>query len=176
VAVGLQGEGDAGVAEALVDHLGRDPGLERRGGVAVAHVVQADLGQPGGPGVLLEPVGDVLGVERATVRPGEHVAVVAVASSDGLAVLSLELALGVQRRKRDGVEGEATAAPLGLGRRVMDLVINNHPGNERGDGGVAEVDVDPAQPGELAAAHARGGDQQPQGVQAVTSDVLEEAA
>jgi hypothetical protein len=107
---------------------------------------------------------------------GEHVPVVAVPSSDGLAVLSLELALGVQRRKRDGVESEAAPAPLGLGRRVMDLVINNHPGNERGDGGMVEVDVDPAQPGELAAAHASGGDQQPQGVQAVASDVLEEAA
>src|SRR5215212_10984125 len=56
VAVGLEGEGDAGVAQALADHLGRDPGLEGRGGVAVAHVMQADPRQPGGPGVLLEPV------------------------------------------------------------------------------------------------------------------------
>src|SRR5215212_10775515 len=56
MAVGLEGEGDAGMAQALADHLGRDPGLEGRGGVAVAHVMQADPRQPGGPGVLLEPV------------------------------------------------------------------------------------------------------------------------
>src|SRR5512133_3349808 len=29
VAVGLEGEGDAGMAETLADHLGRDPSLER---------------------------------------------------------------------------------------------------------------------------------------------------
>jgi hypothetical protein len=41
---------------------------------------------------------------------------------------------------------------------------------------VVEVDVDPAQPGQLAAAHASGGDQQPQGVQAVVADMVEERA
>jgi hypothetical protein len=44
--------------------------------------------------VLLEPVGDVLRVQRATVRPGEHIAMVAVTPSDRLAVLGLALALG----------------------------------------------------------------------------------
>ena len=42
MAIGLQGEGDAGVAQAFADHFGRDPGLEGCGGVAVAHVMQAD--------------------------------------------------------------------------------------------------------------------------------------
>jgi hypothetical protein len=41
---------------------------------------------------------------------------------------------------------------------------------------VVEVNIDPAQPGELAAAHAGGGDQQPQGVQAVVADMVEERA
>jgi hypothetical protein len=41
---------------------------------------------------------------------------------------------------------------------------------------VVEVDVDPAQPGELAAAHPGGGDQQPQGIQAVVTDMIEERA
>src|SRR5215217_67601 len=95
MAVGLEGEGDAGVAEALADYLGRDPGLEGGRRVAVAHVVQADPRQPGGPGVLLEPVGDVLGVERTTVGPGEDVAELAVAATDRLAVLGLALAVGV---------------------------------------------------------------------------------
>jgi hypothetical protein len=37
---------------------------------------------------------------------------------------------------------------------------------------MVEVDVDPTQPGELASAHAGGGDQQPQRVQAVVTDML----
>jgi hypothetical protein len=46
-------------------------------------------------GVLLAPVGDVLGMQGTAVRPGEHVAVVAVASSDRLTVPGLEVALGL---------------------------------------------------------------------------------
>jgi hypothetical protein len=46
----------------------------------------------------------------------------------------------------------------------MDLVVDDHAGNGGGDGGVVEVDVDPAQPGQFAATHAGGGDQQPEGV------------
>ena len=138
--------------------------------------MQADPRQPSRPGVLLEPVSDVLRVERATVGPGEHIAVVAVASSDRLAVLGLELALGVQGRKRDGVEGEAASAPLSLGCRIVDLVVDDHPGNGGGDGGVVEVDVDPAQPSQFAAAHAGRGDQQPQRIEAVVTDMLEKCA
>jgi len=138
--------------------------------------MQPDPGQPGGPGVLLEPVGDVLRVQRATVRPGEHVAVVAVASSDRLAVLGLALALSFQRRKRDGIEGEAASGPLGLRFRVMHPVVDDHAGNGGGDGRMVEVDIDPPQPGQFAAAHAGGGDQQPQGVQAVVTDMVEERA
>ena len=138
--------------------------------------MQPDPRQPGGPGVLLEPVGDVLRVQGAAVRPGEDIAVVAVASTDRLAVGSLTLPVVSQRLQGDRVEREATPAPLGLGCRVMDLVVDDHPGNQRGDGRVVEVDVDPAQPGQLAAAHAGGGDQQPQGVQAVVTDVIEEGA
>ena len=55
-------------------------------------------------------------------------------------------------------------------------MVDDHAGNGGGDGGVVEVDVDPAQPGQLAAAHAGGGDQQPQGVQTVVTDMVEEGA
>jgi hypothetical protein len=58
----------------------------------------------------------------------------------------------------------------------VDLVVDDHAGDGGGDGGVVEVDVDPAQPGEFAAAHAGGGDQQPQRVQAVVTNVVEESA
>jgi hypothetical protein len=101
---------------------------------------------------------------------------VAVAASDRRMILSLELALGVQGRKRDRIQGEAAPAAPGLGCRVVDLVVDDHPGNGGGDGGVVEVDVDPAQPSQLAAAHAGGGDQQPQRIQAVVADMVEECA
>jgi hypothetical protein len=79
---------------------------------------------------------------------------VAVATSYRLTVFSLEVAPGLQCRKRDRIQGEAAPPPLGLGCRVVDLMVDDHTGNGGGDGGVVEVDVDPAQPGELAAAHA----------------------
>jgi len=41
---------------------------------------------------------------------------------------------------------------------------------------MVEVDIDPAQPGQFAAAHPGGGHQQPQRVEPVITDVLEEAA
>ena len=53
-------------------------------------------------------------MKRAAVRPGKDVAVIAVASSDPLAVLNLELALSFQRRERDRIQGEAAPTPLGL--------------------------------------------------------------
>src|SRR4029450_2231258 len=46
----VDGDGDGGVAEALADHLGRDAGGKRRGGVAVADVVQPDRREAGGAG------------------------------------------------------------------------------------------------------------------------------
>jgi hypothetical protein len=55
VAIGVHGDGDVGVPEALADDLGRDPSRQRGGGVAVPNVMQADLGEPSGGGVLLEP-------------------------------------------------------------------------------------------------------------------------
>jgi hypothetical protein len=72
VTVGVHGDGDVGVAQALADDLGRDPGGQGGGGVAVADVVQPDLGQVGGAGVLLEPFGEPLGVQRPAVGPGKY--------------------------------------------------------------------------------------------------------
>jgi hypothetical protein len=82
----------------------------------VAHIVQANPGQPGGLSVLLEPVGDVVGVQRPAVGPGEHIAVVAVALADQLAVLGLARVVGLQRLQGDRIEGQAAPTPLGLGR------------------------------------------------------------
>src|SRR4029453_14201581 len=111
--------------------------------------------------------------QRATVRPGEHITVVAVVATDRLAVLGLALALGSKRRKGDRIEGQAASGPFGLGRRVVDLVVDDPAGGGGGEGGGGGGAGDPAQPGQLAAAHASGGDQQPQGVQAVVADMVE---
>jgi hypothetical protein len=111
-------------------------------------------------------------MERATVRPGEHIAVVAVASTDRRAVASLSLSVVGQCLEGDRVESKAAPGPLGLRCRVVDLVVVDHPRNQRRDGRMVEVDVDPTQPGELASAHAGRGDQQPQRVQAVVTDML----
>jgi hypothetical protein len=74
MAVDVQGDGDGGVAEALADHLGRDASGQRRGGVAVADVMEPDRRQPGGASQAPEPVGDQVGVDgepsgRVKIRP-----------------------------------------------------------------------------------------------------------
>ena len=58
----------------------------------------------------------------------------------------------------------------------MHLMVDDHAGNGGGDGSVVKVDVHPAQPGELAATHPGGSDQQPQRIQAVVTDMVEECA
>jgi hypothetical protein len=70
VAVDVQGDGDGGVAQALADHLGRDAGGQRGGGVAVADVVQPDGWQAGAAGQPAEPVGDQVGVDGGSRRDG----------------------------------------------------------------------------------------------------------
>jgi hypothetical protein len=72
VTVGVHGDGDVRVPEPLGDDLGGNAGGQRRGCIAVAHVVQPDLREAGRPGMLLEPPGEPLGVDGAAVRPGEH--------------------------------------------------------------------------------------------------------
>jgi formaldehyde-activating enzyme involved in methanogenesis len=47
VGVDVQGHRHGGVAEAFADDLGVHACLEGQGGVGVAQVVEADLGQPG---------------------------------------------------------------------------------------------------------------------------------
>jgi hypothetical protein len=60
------------VAEALADHVGWDASGQGGGRIAVADVVQPDLGQAGRMGVLLEPSGEALRVDGAAIRPGEY--------------------------------------------------------------------------------------------------------
>jgi hypothetical protein len=72
VAIGIHGDRDVGVAEALADHLGWDASGQRGGRITVADVVQPDLGQAGRMGVLLEPSGEALRVDGAAIRPGEY--------------------------------------------------------------------------------------------------------
>jgi hypothetical protein len=59
----LHGERHIRVADPLTQRLPVDLGIARSG-VAVPHVVQVDLGQPGRRGELLEPPGNRVGVGR----------------------------------------------------------------------------------------------------------------
>jgi hypothetical protein len=70
VAIGIHGDRDVGVAQALADHLGWDASGQRGGRIAVADVVQPDLGQAGRMGMLLKPSGEALRVDGAAIRPG----------------------------------------------------------------------------------------------------------
>ena len=48
MAVGVQGDGDVGVPQPLLNYLRVDPGGQGEGGMGVAKVMQPDDGQVGG--------------------------------------------------------------------------------------------------------------------------------
>jgi hypothetical protein len=56
----------------------------------------------------------------------------------------------------------------------MDHVIDHHPGTSRGEPSGVQVDVDPAQSGQLGASHPGGGHEQPEGIQAVVASMGQE--
>jgi hypothetical protein len=174
VAVGVHGDGDAGVPEPLRDDLGRDAGGQGGRGVAVAHVVQPDPRETGRQGELLEPYGDPLWVDGSAVRPGEHEAGVLPARPHGQALFGLAGAVLAQGRHRGRIEGQRPAALGRLGLRDVDLVVDHDPGPPRRHAAGLQVDVGPAKPGDLTAPHAGGGEQQPGGVEPVLAGVVEE--
>jgi hypothetical protein len=96
------------------------------------------------------------GVQRSSVRPGEH-QVVVVADLGERALLSLASAVVAQRLQRRRVEREGAPAAGRLGVGLVHLVVHDHPGQARRKPGAGEVDVTPAPAGELGAAHPGGG-------------------
>jgi hypothetical protein len=81
-----------------------------------------------------------------------------------------------QRSHRRRVQRQRPAALGGLGLGDDDLVVDDHPRPARRDAAGVQVDVDPAQPGDLTAPHARGGQQQPRRVQRVATHLIQEGA
>ena len=74
--VGVERDAHVGVAEALADDLGRDAGAQRRGGVAVAEIMQTDPGEPGPLRVRGEPVADPGRVDAGAVLLNDKLVVV----------------------------------------------------------------------------------------------------
>jgi hypothetical protein len=176
VAVGVHGDGDGGVAQALADDLGRDASGQRRGRVAVSDVVEPDLGEAGRPGVLLEPSGEALRMDGLAIWPGEHQAGVLPARADCQPLLELPGAVLVERGDRRRIKRQRPAALGGLRLGDDNFVIDDYPRSAGRDTAGVQVHVSPAQPSDLAAAHAGGGEQQPSRVQRVIAHMLEEEA
>jgi hypothetical protein len=81
-----------------------------------------------------------------------------------------------QRLEGGRVEGEG-ASPAGrLGVGLVHLVVDGHPGQSRRQPGPGEVDVAPAEAGQLGPTHASRGHQDPERVQPVVAHVSEEGA
>src|SRR5512133_3270671 len=94
----------------------------------------------------------------------------------GQALLRLAGAVLAQGRHRGRVEGQRAPALGRLRLRDVDLVVHDHPGPARRDAAGFQVDVGPAEAGDLAAPHAGGGEQQPGRVEPVPAGVVEEGA
>jgi hypothetical protein len=105
----LHGERDVRVADPLAQRLPVDLGIAARGCVAVAHVVQVDLRQPGRRGELLEPPRDRIRVRRPAVLPAEQHAVIVVVRAE-LALLLIDC---LDVRLEDGQRERIKAAPGG---------------------------------------------------------------
>jgi hypothetical protein len=58
--IDVKGQGHGRVAEPFTHDLGMHTGLEGQGGVSVAQVMEADLGQPGTANTSVELPADVL--------------------------------------------------------------------------------------------------------------------
>jgi len=74
-------EGWGGVAEPFTYDLDWDAGLQQKGGMRVAKVVQAYPGKAGPGDELLEGVGENLGMDRGAVVVREDVAVLICSSA-----------------------------------------------------------------------------------------------
>jgi hypothetical protein len=162
------------VSEPLADNLGWDAGCERRSRVAVSDVMQSDLRQAGRPSVLLEPPGETLWVDGATVRPGEHQPRVLPARANRQPLLELPGAVLAERGDRHRVQRQRPATLGGLGHGDYDLIVDDHPRPTRRDAADLQIDIRPTESGDLAAPHTRGSQQQPRRIQRVTSHLIEE--
>ncbi len=72
VSIGIEGDGGDGMPHLFAHHLGRYTSSQRCACIRVSEIVQADLRQPGGFGEALEAIGEEVGMDRVSVRAGEH--------------------------------------------------------------------------------------------------------
>lgn len=111
VGVGVERDGDAGVPEPLAHGLRRHPGLETGGrGVGVTDVVEPDVGEPGVPGVLLEPRAEQARVDCAPVCMGDDEPGVLPGAAGGEALLGLLAAVALEDGHGRLVEGDRAPA------------------------------------------------------------------
>jgi hypothetical protein len=139
------------------------------------------------PAALLccECLREALGMDRAAELVAEDEIVVVVGVSRQIALEDLRLPVPAEGGDRLGVERDRSlrAARLRRAERAAVLVAADAARAGRGDdllidpqARAVEIGRPPRQCEQFAATHPRGGAESPQRVQAVTADVLEEAA
>ena len=101
------------MAKAFADDLGVDAGLQAQGGMGVAQVVQADLGQHGLLDGLAKVAADALGIQRPAILGRKDEAGLDPVFVLLLLLVELSRRLGLEHL--DGARGEGDGAPA-LGR------------------------------------------------------------
>src|SRR5690606_30496096 len=126
----------------------------QQGGVGVAQVVEADAGQAVLGDEPVESTGDVLGVDRPAVTPGEHqpLRVEHVATFGGGCLSSFSVAAERVEGLAGDVDGPSCRAGLHVGELQVPADLRERPAD--GDGRAVEVDVVPAQRQHLTPPHA----------------------
>ena len=91
--IGVQGDGDGCVTEALGQHLDGHPGTQGSGRVAVAQLVDGDRWEPCSVGVVTDAPQEEIGTDRSTDPIDEHPAGVGPQLTGGESFLPLRSSL-----------------------------------------------------------------------------------
>lgn len=174
VAVAVEGEGGAAVAEPVGDALGVLALGDQQGRVEVPEGVQRDLRDPGLLAQVVERAEQVAGVERRADLGAEDEVVIFPAGAAGRSLSGLPRLVGGQDGEGFVVEGDEALAVVRLGGGEGGLVSDEHEGLLDAD--AVLLDVAPPEAEHLPAAEAGGDEEVERGVEAVGTGSVEERA
>src|SRR5689334_11199137 len=113
-------------------------------------------------------------MDRRAVLAAEHEVAVAVRPAERQTLLRLAPPMLTQCGYVVSGERDRAQTVLGLRQALLDAVADLDERAADREPRLVEVDIDPAQPGDLAAPHARREQQPPRREEPITADVLEE--
>lgn len=172
--IGVGGQDDTAVTELLLNGFEIGPRSMREARRAMPQIMQPNRWQVMSVAENPESAGEVIGVVRSAVRPGEHVPGLVPGIAGG--PLFTSLAFGVFAQQCDGVpvQRHDPAAGSTLGRARVDRSAERRQLLRDHQLSAIQVDIHPAQSGGFATTHATKRDQRPQHILSIALNTIEE--